>query len=173
MYLKHIQQMAAVADWILFESATNDQWNDFEIELFENMLDERGRDWLTPITEHCLHLALQFNHILKQNEAISSNKNDAKALAHAFDILIKANTNNGVVNEDQLAEDIIYFAVDQDSHTLSGLLRIAKPSNAAYNLLAGPRLGTTGWNKNIGIKVSNIIKMANLLTKHITLHFSS
>ena len=90
------------------------------------------------------------NDILKRNEEISRNRDDAKALAKGMQVLIDANTLNGKVDEVQLAKDMRYFMIDMGASTshsfMVSLVTDFEPSNAAFNLYGGPRLGTVGWN---------------------------
>lgn len=53
----------------------------------------------------------------------------------------------GKVSEQQLIEDIQLFTIDAGKYEAGRLLRQAKESNAAYNLFAGPRIGTIGWQE--------------------------
>jgi hypothetical protein len=144
---RNIAQMAAVADWILFGQQTNGQWDDAKMMLLEDQLRMNGRDFLPPAVQRQLDIARQLNDILKRNESVGFQRDDAKTLANGMRVLINANTHNGKVNEAQLISDIQLFTIDSAKYEAGRLIGQAKASNAAFNLFAGPRIGTIGWKE--------------------------
>jgi hypothetical protein len=144
---KNTAQMAAVADWILFGQRTDGQWPDYKVTLLEKQLLINRRNWIPPEFKRQLDIANKLNSILKHNEEISFQRDDAKALADGMKVLIEANTHNGKVNEQQLIKDIQLFTIDAGKYELGSIVGQAEASNAAYNLMGGPRLGTIGWKE--------------------------
>ncbi|MDX2083781.1 MAG: hypothetical protein SFZ03_00130 [Candidatus Melainabacteria bacterium] len=142
----NIRRLSLIADWIIGRQQNGD-WHDAKVSFFEQQLSQSGRLWLSPEIQRQLDIARKLHLILKQNEAVSFQRDDAKAFADGMQVLIDANTHRGKVDENQLIKDIHFFAIDQGPKTLSHMTNMAKESNAAYNLLAGPRLGTIGWDK--------------------------
>lgn len=144
---RNIQQMAAVADWIMFGQRTDGRWPDHKVKTIEDQLNMGGRNVIPPEIQRQLEIARQLNDILKKNEAVSIYQDDAKALAQGMKVLIDANTRNGKVDEVQLIADIQLFTIDSAQYEMGRLTGQAKQSNAAYNLFAGPRIGTIGWKE--------------------------
>ena len=147
---RNIVQMAAVVDWLLFAQQTEGQWSDEKVQLLEERLFSGSHSVISPKIWRQLEIARQLNDILKKNEEISFQRDDARAFALGMQVLIDANTHNGAVDEKQLIEDMKLFMIDQ-KYNLLGIpakyLHHFRPSNAAYNLFAGPRIGAIGWKE--------------------------
>lgn len=143
----NIARMTAVANWILFRSKST-QWNDAQVQQLENILKSSRENAISSLQIRQLDIAAKLHTILKNNEELTSfQRDDAKALAQGMKVLIDANTHQGKIDERQLIEDIQLFTIDAGKYEAGRLLRQAKESNAAYNLFAGPRIGTIGWKE--------------------------
>ncbi len=139
--------MTAVANWILFRSKST-QWNDAQVQQLQSVLQAGRETTISASQIRQLDIAAQLHSILKNNEERPSfQRDDAKALAEGMQLLINANTQQGKVDEPQLIEDIQLFTIDSAKYEAGRLKGQAKDSNAAYNLVAGPRIGTVGWKE--------------------------
>jgi hypothetical protein len=143
----NIARMTAVANWILFRSKST-QWNDPQVQQLQSVLQAGRENAISSSQIRQLDIAAKLHTILKNNEELPGfQRDDAKALALGMQLLINANTHQGKIDERQLIEDIQLFTIDAGKYEAGRLLRQAKESNAAYNLFAGPRIGTIGWKE--------------------------
>ncbi len=105
---------------------------------------------------------------LKGNIQGLPERNDAWALAEGMRVLIQANTHAGKVNEPQLLEDMKFFMIDQ-RYNFVGIpakrLHNFVPSNAAYNLFGGHRIGAVGWKEAYWDKGQLFDKKDNLINQ--------
>jgi len=134
----NVQRLAYIANWIL--KGRN-----------SNRLDDINVSSTTPEQRRLLNIAAPLNQLLLQNELQGNHRDDALTFAKSLQVLVNANTYpNGSVDEARFIHDLKYFAIDQGTqNSLSKgiqMLSQYRDSNAAYNLLSGPRLGAVGWN---------------------------
>jgi hypothetical protein len=143
----NVGRMTAVANWILFRSKSI-QWTDSQVKQLQQILLAGRESVLSPEQVRQLDIAARLHSILKDNEELPSfQRDDARAFAQGMKVLIEANSHHGQVDKGQLIKDLHFFAIDQRPGTLSHAIKAAGESNAAYNLLAGPRLGSVGWKE--------------------------
>jgi hypothetical protein len=145
----NVARMTAVANWILFRSKSI-QWTDSQVKQLQQILLAGRESVLSPEQLRQLDIAARLHSILKDNEELPSfQRDDARAFTQGMKVLIDVNSHKGQVNERQLIEDMKFFMIDQGNDPPLGWvinqLTEFRPSNAAYNLMGGPRLGTIGW----------------------------
>lgn len=125
----------------------NERWEQSRV------VDKFVRDWISQPEETRPVLSPEFRRILQAKGRIMDwpIRNDAWAFVEGMRVLIEANTHAGEVNEPQLLDDMKFFMIDQDNKFgLSFLIATLSefgPSNTAYNLYGGPRIGTIGWQR--------------------------
>lgn len=142
----NIEQMIGVAEWLL-NGRTKTTWSPLEKGLIRERILKGD---FTQAEQRALGIANQLNGILRRNEEFESTRNDARAFAEGLEVLIRANTHSGLVDEAQLIEDMKLYMIDQRRNWVGVPARIVHgigSSNAAFNLFGGPRIGTKGWKE--------------------------